>query len=243
MGHASESIVKKTSMAHMQVKLSGELQPCEGCLLEKAQRKSVPKVSMKKAMQQSERLLLDTTGPFAPSLLRGTIYDVYIGCQLTSMLSWVFHVKKKTEVPQCLENVLTWSQCKGYKVQFLRCDNAGEHQARLIDVCPRFGVHIEYTAPNTPRQNGQIEMMFAVDRGRLYSMNQEQKLWIFHLSRSYRPSANWSSYKVTSANIQRLLIGAGRKCQFIRRLGLKNADPGEVFGTVAAFLNASREHS
>ena len=167
LGHASESIIRKT-MDHMQVKLSGELKPCEGCLLEKAQRKPVPKVSMKKAMLPCERLLLDTTGPFAPSL-RGAIYDVYVACQLTSK-SWVFHVKKKSEVPQCLENVLTWSQGKGYQVKFLRCDNAGEHQTRLIDVCAKFGVQIEYTAPNTPQQNGQIERMIAVDRGRRNAM-------------------------------------------------------------------------
>ena len=167
LGHPSEVITRKT-MSHMGVKLTGELQPCEGCLLEKAQRKSIPKTSLCKATLPGERLLLDTTGPFAPSL-RGAIYDVYVACQKTSK-SWVFHVKKKSDVPQCLENVVTWCQGKGYTVKHLRCDNAGEHQGKLLEVCSKFGVQIEYTAPNTPQQNGQIKRMIAVDRGRRNAM-------------------------------------------------------------------------
>jgi hypothetical protein len=91
LGHPSKVITRKT-MSHMGVKLTGELQPCEGCLLEKAQRKSIPKTSLCKATLLGERLLLYTTGSFAPSL-RGAIYDVYVACQKTSK-SWVFHVKK-----------------------------------------------------------------------------------------------------------------------------------------------------
>jgi len=96
LGHPSDFITRKT-MSHMGVKISGDLKPCEGCLLEKAQRKSVPKVSLCKATLPGERLLLDTTGPFAPSL-RGAIYDVYVACQKTSK-SWVFHVKKNQTSP------------------------------------------------------------------------------------------------------------------------------------------------
>ena len=167
LGHPSDFITRKT-MSHMGVKITGDLKPCEGCLLEKAQRKSIPKVSLCQATLPGERLLLDTTGPFAPSL-RGAIYDVYVACQKTSK-SWVFHVKKKSDVPQCLENVVTWCQGKGYTVKHLRCDNAGEHQGKLLEVCSKFGIQIEYTAPNTPQQNGQIERMIAVDRGRRNAM-------------------------------------------------------------------------
>ena len=42
-------------------------------------------------------------------------------------------------------------------MKFIRCDNAGEHQSKLQDFCKGRGIILEYTAPNTPKQNGRVE--------------------------------------------------------------------------------------
>jgi len=48
---------------------------------------------------------------------------------------------------------------EGKEVKFLRCDNAGKNQ-ELINLCARYGITIEFTAPHTPQQNGVVERMF-----------------------------------------------------------------------------------
>jgi hypothetical protein len=55
--------------------------------------------------------------------------------------------------------------CKGLelKIEFLRCNNAGEHQAQLIAACNRHGIAMEYTAPGTPQQNEIVEQRFATN--------------------------------------------------------------------------------
>jgi hypothetical protein len=78
--------------------------------------------------------------------------------------------------------VVTWCQGKGYTVKHLRCDNAGEHQGKLLEVCSKFVVQVKYTAPNTPaQQNGQIEWMIAVNRGRCNAM-----IWVSGFTESQK---------------------------------------------------------
>ena len=45
----------------------------------------------------------------------------------------------------------------GHKVKYIRCDNTGEHQTELQEYCKVKGINLEYTAPNTPKQNGRAE--------------------------------------------------------------------------------------
>ena len=167
LGHPSEKTTRAT-MGYYKIKVTGDLEICPYCATNKAAKKGSPKTAATKAELPCERLLVDTTGPFAPSL-RGSLYDVYVMCQATNK-RWIFNVKKKSEVTSCVEEVLIWAIGKGYKPQYLRCDNAGEHQKKLQNVCAKHGVNIEYTARNTPQQNGQVERAIATDRGRRNAM-------------------------------------------------------------------------
>jgi len=73
----------------------------------------------------------------------------------------------------------------GHTVKYLRCDNAGEHQAKLQKVCEKFGIELEYTAPYTPQMNGVVERRIAVllggARAIMFSANladdAKKKLW------------------------------------------------------------------
>ena len=167
LGHPSEQTTRST-MNYYGVRLVGEMRVCAGCAIEKAQKKSSPKAPATKAEKPCERLLLDTTGPYAPSL-RGSRYDVYVVCQATNK-RWLFNVKEKSEVAKCVEEVIKWAIGHGYKPRYLRCDNAGEHQRKLTTVCDEHGIFVEYTARNTPQQNGQVERIIATDRGRRNAM-------------------------------------------------------------------------
>jgi len=62
---------------------------------------------------------------------------------------------------------------QGKKVKFLRLDNAGEHQAELVKACTEeveLNIHLEFTAPNTPKQNGIVERKIVTDRERGHAM-------------------------------------------------------------------------
>ena len=50
---------------------------------------------------------------------------------------------------------------KKFGIKFIRCDNAGENK-ELEKECKKAGMNIEfeYTAPNTPQQNGVAESGF-----------------------------------------------------------------------------------
>ena len=73
----------------------------------------------------------------------------------------------------------------GHTVKYLRCDNAGEHQSRMIEMCQKHNVEMEYTAPYTPQMNGVVERRIAVllngARAAMYAANfnedTRKKLW------------------------------------------------------------------
>jgi hypothetical protein len=45
--------------------------------------------------------------------------------------------KQKLEVPNIAENHMEYCKGSGFKIELLRYDNAGEHQARPIDACKK----------------------------------------------------------------------------------------------------------
>ena len=49
-----------------------------------------------------------------------------------------------------VEKLVTQLQGRGLKVEYIRCDNAGEHQNKLRELCDQEGITVEYTAPYTP---------------------------------------------------------------------------------------------
>jgi len=64
-----------------------------------------------------------------------------------------------------------------YEVKSIRCDNAGENlklEKESKKEC--LGVIFEYTAPNTPQQNGKVEHAFATLYGRVRSMLNSARL-------------------------------------------------------------------
>jgi len=57
----------------------------------------------------------------------------------------------------------------GYKTEQLRCDNSGENNKYLTEICNQRGISLEMTAPYTPQMNGVVERAFVTTRDRAYA--------------------------------------------------------------------------
>ena len=71
--------------------------------------------------------------------------------------TWTHFAKSKNQMVAFVEELVTTINGLGYAVKYIRCNNAGEHQTQLQDYCREKGITLEYTAPNTPTQNGRAE--------------------------------------------------------------------------------------
>jgi hypothetical protein len=83
---------------------------------------------------------------------------------------WSFFLPHKDDLPPVMMQWLhqATSQYK-IKVKCFRCDNAGENKS-FQSLLKRKWKHynkFEYTAPNTPQQNGKIELEFATLYGKI----------------------------------------------------------------------------
>jgi len=92
----------------------------------------------------------------------------------------------------------------GVKVEYIRCDNAGENCA-LEDECIEkdLGIIFKYTAPGTPQQNGVVERAFVTMLGKTRAiMNgagfDEKKRHLF-----------WTEATNTVTNLENITIRKG----------------------------------
>jgi transposase InsO family protein len=171
--HMAETPLRRVA-GYLGITLTGKLDCCESCAMAKAKQKSVPKVRYSVAESPGERIMIDTSGPY-PESIGGTIYWLKMNDDYTDKC-WDRFMKKKSEVPRHVDELLTQLRAMERPVKFLRCDNAGEHRAQLVAVANKHGVQLEYTAPHTPQQNGKVERRFATDHKRAMSMMSDAKL-------------------------------------------------------------------
>ena len=84
-------------------------------------------------------------------------------------------MKKKSETAEIFINFVTHLKLtEGIKIKKIRCDNAGENKA-LQKLCMEkgLGITFQFTAPNTPQQNGVVERSFATSYGRMRAILNE----------------------------------------------------------------------
>jgi hypothetical protein len=170
-GHVSEQALRAT-LQTINVQPTGTLRSCDACAMAKAKATKVSKISSKRATIPGERLFVDISGPYKKSIV-GSNYWILFVDDLSSK-SWIYFVDKRSSMPSKAEHLLTkinGDSSRGDCItKFLRCDNAGENMARLELICAMFKIQIEYTAPNTPQQNGVVERKFATIRDRSCAM-------------------------------------------------------------------------
>jgi hypothetical protein len=74
--------------------------------------------------------------------------------------SWVYFLSSKDETPEVLIKLLKrYETISNYKVKFLRSDNGTEFKNRtLTSFCEDSGIIQQFSAAQTPEQNGVAEM-------------------------------------------------------------------------------------
>ena len=160
------------------------METCDACNRTKAKQRNLSKTSNKKAEKAGQRLYLDAAGPYDPST-GGNQYHWQAVDEYTST-GFIGFSRTKKGIDKWLEKqVVEPLEAKGFKVEFIRADNAGENVKALEAMCKRKGITLELTAPDTPQMNGVVERRIAVLQRRGHAsmvaadFNEEgvKKLW------------------------------------------------------------------
>ena len=128
---------------------------------------NVPQAVSHTATKPAERLYLDISSVNHRSL-GGNKFWLLIVDDLTRM-KWSFFLKAKSDLSSTVLHFLAKLQEHNYPPHIICLDNAGENLA-FQKTAESKGLHLifEFTAPNTPQQNGIVERAFATlyNRGR-----------------------------------------------------------------------------
>ena len=180
-GHAGHHLMDATAK-YYKVDLTGNVNNCLSCSLEKIRQKIIPKKNEDKSENPGERMYLDISSMRKPSM-GGRQHWV----MLVAKYKKSFFLKKKNEQ---VEPIINWIKAlkarHKIQVKIIRCDNAGENKVleRESDK-NELGIIFEYTAPVTPQQNGVVERAFVTVMGRArammnhagFTMAKRQQLW------------------------------------------------------------------
>jgi hypothetical protein len=176
LGHVSESTTKKTA-EYYGVKLIGSFEVCSDCAKAKARQKNIPKGNdTVHATSNGERLFIDISSIKTTSF-GGAKFWLLVVDDKTDY-SWSYFLKRKSETKDKIcALVMELKNKNGFNVLFIRCDNAGENKVtrdELKRIAP--ALQFEFTAPDTPQQNGCVERKFATLYGRVRAMLNRARL-------------------------------------------------------------------
>ena len=117
-GHVNEELLRKTCK-EANIKLTGKLKDCLGCLVSKARAKGVSKATNERSKVPGDRLFMDTSGPYSRSL-GGNYYWLKI-VDDASRKNWNYFMKNKNQVTEKLKQHLNLMKYKRIKINRLRC--------------------------------------------------------------------------------------------------------------------------
>jgi hypothetical protein len=175
LGHPGEKYIHATAKL-FGWKIIGNFETCEACAIAKAKQKNINKFNDHKTDVPGERFYIDVSYINEPTY-GGSKYWLLIVDEATKF-KWSYFLKTKDEVATkviALFNKLSNEFNKNLK--FIRCDNAGENislQKQMEKL--NLSVTFEFTAPNTPQQNGVVERAFATLYGRVRAMMRDINL-------------------------------------------------------------------
>ena len=140
------------------VEYTGTISGCDICSVTKSKQQAHPKKSTRKTTRPMQLVYTDLMGPFTPAAKGGYRFvskftDDY------SRMKEILLLKNKTEAAESLHQYnMTVAAPLGLRIENLRCDKGGEYTGQEFrTLCVGAGINIEYTATNTPQQNGVSE--------------------------------------------------------------------------------------
>ena len=166
LGHSNEAATRKTAKLLGWTLSPGELKVCESCAKDKGKQKNVNKSSeAEKATKPFQRVFLDIKSikppkdkedtPFVVKKNLRVIVDEYSGCGFAEWFQ-----KKSGMIEPTTKLFYQW-QKKGFEIDFVRCDNAGENvrlEKRAKDAKWKMTMEFEFTPRKTPRFNHLAEL-------------------------------------------------------------------------------------
>ena len=183
-GHAGHHLMDATAK-YYKVNLTGKVNNCLSCSLEKIRQKNIPNKNEDKSENPGERVYLDISSMRKPSM-GGRQHWVMLVDEATKYKKSFFLKKENEQVEPIIDWIKALKARHRIKVMIIRCDNAGKHKVlERESEKNELGISFEYTAPGTPQQNGVVERAFVMVMGRArammnhagFTMAKRQQLW------------------------------------------------------------------
>ena len=183
-GHAGHHLMDARAK-YYKVDLTGKVNNCLSCSLEKIRQKNIPMKNEDKSENPGGRMYLDFSSMRKPSM-GGRQYWMMLVDEATKYKKSFFLKKKNEQVEFIIDRMKALKARHEIQVKIITCDNAGENKVleRESDK-NELGIIFEYTAPGTPQQNGVVERAFVMvmQRARAmmnhagFTMAKRQQLW------------------------------------------------------------------
>ena len=90
------------------------------------------------ATKSVELVCIETTVPY-PADSGGTQYWMCVLYDFT-YISWLHSAKRNSEMVNFVSNLIGVFKVKGIKVEYIRCENAGENMSKLRNLCQKEGI-------------------------------------------------------------------------------------------------------
>jgi hypothetical protein len=200
LGHPNEQVVNNTA-SHYGFKIKEKEHKCRYCALGKLKKLPIPKSITNKSTTRGERINIDISSVAATSY-GGAKYWLLIQDDYTDFL-WSYFLKEKSQLPDTFMKWLNQIQKETkLTIKKVRCDNSGENRKlkNLIQLDHNLNVKFEFTAPNTPQQNGKIERKFATLYGKIRSMLNWARL-TKHLRKKL-----WAQCASTATQLENIIV-------------------------------------
>ena len=159
-GHCDKEKVIRTAKTMGWRLLTSQMHPCEACAMGKAKQKKVPKRSTRvKATQPGERLYHDISTIMGSTDLGCPKSQWHVSMDEYSQFTKSTFYKHKNNFIEDFCKYITSLENRGLKVEKIRMDNSGENKKFLVrakDSDWMLKFQAEFTARNTPQQNGLV---------------------------------------------------------------------------------------
>ena len=170
LGHPNAEITKATA-TKLSVKTSDiAMTKCEHCDIAKMKKKNVSKKPLNKAHRPGDRVYMDISSIKYPSAGGSKFWILFVD-DYSEFLFGTYMKRKSDLATEGIKLMKTIMNNSGVTIKVIRCDNAGENKTLEKEIIDRgMNIRFEYTATNTPQQNGRVERKFATIYGRVRSM-------------------------------------------------------------------------
>ncbi|KAK1359193.1 hypothetical protein POM88_043667 [Heracleum sosnowskyi] len=131
---------------------------CDACQKAKQRRTSFQSKSESSIEEPYHMLHIDLFGPVNIMSISKKRYTPVIVDEY-SRFTWVYFLHRKDETPEVLlDHVRMIETTTKYKVKILRSDNGTEFKnSKMEEFCKYKGIIQQFSAPDTPQQNGVVE--------------------------------------------------------------------------------------